>query len=218
MIVTGKLLLRELMKEMKGWGSPLPDDKILEWDTWRISLIHLEKLQVPRSYFGVALCELSRREFHIFSDASEKAIVAAAFCVGFTSAGLQSKSLVHGKAKVARRSGHTIPRLELCPAVLAVEVYETICDQLHSFFESVYFYTDSKVVLGYIQNQTRWFYTYVSNQVTKIHRVTNPSQWFHFKTGDNPADCATRPSQVTDFLQSSWIGGPSDIQLSENER
>ena len=68
-------------------------------------------------------------------------------------------------------SRHTIPRLELCTAVLAVEVYETICDQLHSFFETVYFYTDSKVVLDYIQNRTRRFYTYVSNrvQVAKIH-------------------------------------------------
>ena len=87
--------------------------------------------------------------------------------MGLTIAGLQSKSLVHGKAKVAPRSGHTIPiaRLELWAAVLAVEVYETICDHLHSFFELLYFYTDSKVVLGYIPNQTRQFYTYVSNRV-----------------------------------------------------
>ena len=40
--------------------------------------------------------------------------------------------------------------------------------------------------------------------------MTNLSQWFNVKTGDNPADCATRPSQVTDFLKSSWICGPSD--------
>ena len=40
--------------------------------------------------------------------------------------------------------------------------------------------------------------------------MTNLSQWFYVKTGDNPTDCATRPSQVTDFLESSWILGLSD--------
>ena len=131
---------------------------------------------------------------HIFSDASEKVISAAAYCVGLTIAGLQSKSLVHGKAKVLPRSGHTIPLLELWAAFLAVEVYETICDQLHSFFEPLYFYTDSKVVLGYIQNQTRWFtHTLVIEFKLPRSTVTNPSQWFYVKTGANPADCATRP-------------------------
>ena len=48
--------------------------------------------------------------------------------------------------------------------------------------------------------------------------MTNLSQWFYDKTGDNLVDCATRPSQVTGFLESSWLCGPSDIQLSENER
>ena len=76
---------------------------------------------------------------HIFSDAAEKAISAAAYCVGFTSAGLQSESLVLGKAKVAPKSGPTIPRLELCAAVLAVDVYETICDHLGSFFFGSHF-------------------------------------------------------------------------------
>lgn len=99
-VVTGKLLLRELVKETLAWDSPLPDSMKCEWETWRDSLIHLEKLKIPRSYFGVALSELSRQELHIFSDASETAIASAAYCVGFTSAGLQSKSLPKLRLKV----------------------------------------------------------------------------------------------------------------------
>ena len=131
---------------------------------------------------------------HIYSDASEKAIAAAAYSVGFKDGSVESKRLVLGKAKVAPKSGHTIPRLELCAAVLAVEVFKTIREHLKLTFEEVFFFTDSKVVLGYIKNRSRRFYTYVSNRVAKILHLSKPEQWFYVNTPDNPADSATRPS------------------------
>ena len=54
------------------------------------------------------------------------------------------------------------------------------------------YFTDSKVVLGYIRNKTRRFYTYVSNRVDRIHNSTNPSQWNYVVTSKNPADVGTR--------------------------
>lgn len=51
-----------------------------------------------------------------------------------------------GKSKVAPSSGHTIPRLELCGAVLATELSEKITNNLDLPSNSVKFFTDSKVV------------------------------------------------------------------------
>jgi ribonuclease HI len=48
---------------------------------------------------------------------------------------------------------HSIPRLELCAAVLAVEVAQFALEQLDLEIDNVKFYTDSKVVLGYISNE-----------------------------------------------------------------
>ena len=69
-----------------------------------------------------------------------------------------------GKAKLAPTHGQTIPRLELCAAVLATEITESIRDQLDIPPSNFQFFTDSKVVLGYISNESRRFYNNVANR------------------------------------------------------
>ena len=69
--VTGKIFLRELVSGTLDWDSPLPEDRRNDLESWRDSLILLEQMKIPRSYFGVALSDISRLELHIFSDASE---------------------------------------------------------------------------------------------------------------------------------------------------
>ncbi len=71
---------------------------------------------------------------------------------------------VMGKAKLAPRPEHTVPRLELCAAALAVELADLISAELDLQLDAITYYSDSKVVLGYICNETRHFYVYVSNR------------------------------------------------------
>ncbi|XP_048729761.2 uncharacterized protein LOC125647112 [Ostrea edulis] len=147
----------------------------------------------------------------IFSDASEAAIAAAAYLkvkhhIGF----------IMGKSKLAPLAGHSIPRLELCGAVLATEIGEFVSDHLNIPTSSIRYFTDSKVVLGYIRNRTRRFYTYVSNRIACIHAVSTPSQWSYVPTHLNPADAATRGS-VSDVGNSldTWLVGPVQLCLGD---
>ncbi len=55
---------------------------------------------------------------------------------------------VLGKARLAPRPEQTIPRLEWCAAVMAVDMAELITFQIDIVCDAVTFYTDSKVVLG----------------------------------------------------------------------
>lgn len=64
-----------------------------------------------------------------------------------------------GKAKLAPQSEPMILRLELCAAVLAVELADLIRGELDLKLDAIKFYTDSKVVLGYICNEMKHFYT-----------------------------------------------------------
>lgn len=82
-----------------------------------------------------------------------------------------------GKAKVVLKHGMTIPRLKLCTAVLAVEVAQFIQRNLDHPLDNLQFYSDSKLVLGYINDQTRRLYVYVANRVRRIKKSTIPEQW-----------------------------------------
>ncbi|MES9882937.1 MAG: hypothetical protein ABW185_18875 [Sedimenticola sp.] len=217
--IQGKLLLRGLMTESRGWDESLPTEYEQQWIDWRDSLCLLQDLHVPRTYSSSSLSDCVRREVHLFSDASEQAIAAVAYLKTTSPDGAEHVGYIMGKAKVAPKHGHTIPRLELCAAVLAAELSETILDHMGIEADLVRFYTDSKVVLGYINNRTRRFYVYVSNRVQLIHKYSKPEQWNYIPTNMNPADCATRPSSAATMDGSLWLKGPAVSLLhSDDER
>jgi hypothetical protein len=72
-------------------------------------------------------------------------------------------SFVFGKANLAPPHTTTIPRLELCAAVLAVEITDMILNECVVHPDRVVYHSDSKVVMGCIANETRRFNVYVTN-------------------------------------------------------
>ena len=153
-----------------------------------------------------------KREVHVFSDASEKAISAVAYLKTTNRQGEEQVGFILGKTKVSPPLGHTIPRLELCAAVLAVEIAELVCDQLGFVPDTLQFYTDSRIVLGYIYNQSRRFYIYVTNRIERIRKRTLPEQWHYIPSGENPADLGTRGVSAEHIEKSVWLLGPSRLQ------
>lgn len=216
-IIEGKFLIRELSGETCDWDSPLPEDKEEAWNAWRRSLQDLKQLEIPRTYVYTALSTALRKKLHIFSDASVKAIAAVAYLRVINGEGACHTGFILGKAKLAPQAAHTIPRLELGAAVLAAEIAEIITNELDFTLDAVEFYTDSRVVLGYIYNQTRRFYVYVANRVQRIHRVSNPMQWHYVSTKHNPADHATRSVPAALLGTTTWFTGPAFLsQMDQN--
>ena len=88
----------------------------------------LQDLSIPRMYVPQSLSVTDDAEIHIYSDASEKAISAVGYLQVEDEDGNIDVGFIMGKSKLAPLKGHTIPRLELCAAVLAVEVGDIISE------------------------------------------------------------------------------------------
>ncbi|KAK0150328.1 hypothetical protein N1851_008573 [Merluccius polli] len=184
--IQGKAILRETTQDNGDWDSPLPQGMEEMWNTWRSSLKDLTSLQIPRTYSEISPAKGSRRELIVFCDASTKAIGSVAYLKLTDTDGNVHVGFVMGKAKLAPLPEHTVPRLELCAAVLAVELAELISSEIDMELDDTIFYSDSKVVLGYISNDTRRFYVYVSNRVQRIRSYSRPEQWQYVSTDVNP--------------------------------
>ncbi|XP_041369794.1 uncharacterized protein LOC121383763 [Gigantopelta aegis] len=205
--IQGKLILRNLMNGTTDWDEPLPPDKLSEWVTWKDSLVQLKHVHIPRCYSTESLSQASKVELHVFCDASEFAIAAVSYLVIYSTDYSRHISFVMGKAKVAPASGHTIPRLELCAAVLAVQISEIVMDNIGIKFHDINYYSDSRIVLGYLYNISKRFMTYVSNRVEKVRKINRPDQWNYISTQLNPADIGTRGIHVDKIQDSLWLVG-----------
>lgn len=155
------------------------------------------------------LSETVHKELLIYCDASECAIAAVCYLHVRYSHGSSAVGFFLGKTKLTPASCTTIPRLELSSAVLALEISQIVVDHLKIEIDKIKFFSDSKVTLGYICNDTKRFYVYVANRVAKIRSYSEPSQWHYIRSEKNPADVETRSIQPCDLQGSALLCGPS---------
>ena len=99
---------------------------------------------------------------------------------------------------VAPPNRPTIPRLELTAGVLSVKVSNSLQSELDIHISDEYFWTDSQVVLAYINNETTRFHTFVSNRVKFIRENSPTDHWMYVPSKINPADDATRGLKFND--------------------
>lgn len=188
------------------WDAPLPGEKYREWKLWRDLLKELEQVKIPRQYTFISLSQEQSKELSVFCDASTTVIAAVTYMRTTDASGNTDVGFIFGKAKRTPHPEMTVARLELCAAILAVEIAEAIVDVIDTTSDTVtLFYSDSKVVLGYIHNESRRFYVYVNNRVQCIRRSTSPEQWKYVLTNENPADHAPRSVPAGLILYFVWM-------------
>lgn len=207
-VLEGKLFLRNLISRSSDWDEPIPDEYLNIWNRWTSSLSNLSNLHIPRTYLKGSFAQSQQKTVHIFCDASESAISSVALLRSQNDNRDVELGFLLGKSKVAPAHGHTIPRLELCSAVLSTEIAEIVSNHLDLPVSEFHFYSDSKIVLGYINNQSRRFFNYVANRVQKIRSISKPSQWHYVNTESNPADEGTRTLPASELSTSPWLLGP----------
>ena len=123
-------------------------------------------------------------------------------------------ALVISKTKVAPIKRLTIPRLELCGAAILADLLYHAKELFDIPPGDVFAWTDSMVVLGWLQGSPRRFKPFVGNRVSTIMELVPPDRWRHVSGLDNPADCASRGSELATY--SLWWDGPAWLHEPES--
>jgi len=206
-IIRPKILLQEYWKQKLDWDD-LPSDALAcRWSTFLSRIPSLDRIVVPRwTRYELAKSSVS---LHGFSDASSDAYAACVYLVVHTLAADPIAHLVLAKIKVAPLQTISIPRLELCGALLLAKCVELTVRSLPIALESVHCWTDSSVVLGWLRKTPSTLKTFMANRISDIQTRLPQAQWRHVPTTDNPADCASRgisPDELIDHPL--WWHGP----------
>ncbi|XP_022836586.1 uncharacterized protein LOC111363955, partial [Spodoptera litura] len=193
-IIVMKTMIQKLWVLKLGWDDPLPPDILKLWVNILRNLPIINHLRIPR----LVLCDLyDSIDLHIFSDASQ---VAYGACVYVRSSTQDTNTLVRlltAKSRVAPIKPVTIPRLELCAVLVGVRLYEKVVDSLRVQIRSATFWTDSMVVLGWLNVVPCKLQPFVRNRVAEILDKTGSCSWRHVPTKLNPADHISRGIDVS---------------------
>ena len=117
-------------------------------------------------------------------------------------------NLLCSKSHVAPLKSMTIPRLELQAAVLSAKLSKYIKDHMDLTMSKVTYWTDSEIVLKYIENDTKKFHVFVANRISTIRSLTDIKHWKHVASEQNPADLLTRGA-TPEQLMNMWWKGPA---------
>ncbi|XP_075162988.1 uncharacterized protein LOC142235611 [Haematobia irritans] len=107
----------------------------------------------------------------------------------------------------------SLPRLELCAAVVLAELLATVLELLPHTPSEITCWSDSTVTSWIAGQPSRWS-TFVANRVTKIQSLTNNIKWHHVPSQLNPADLLSRGTTADNIISNKlWLNGPPFIKL-----
>ncbi|KAI5708005.1 hypothetical protein M8J77_014484 [Diaphorina citri] len=145
------------------------------------------------------------------ADSSEQAYGGVVYCRTTLSSGQVFVHLVCSKSRVAPLRSTSLPRLELCGALLLSQLMVRVFDayKVRQKIDKIYCFSDSMVALHWIHSSPHRWQTFVANRVAKIQELISQDVWFHVAGHSNPADCLTRPIMPQEFSDHPlWFTGP----------
>ncbi|XP_059622190.1 uncharacterized protein LOC132265510 [Phlebotomus argentipes] len=144
-ILRAKIIIQMLWKEEVGWDQKPAEVIINRWKDFRNDITAIEEIRIPR---WTQYTPQSRVELHGFADASEKAFAACIY-IRVTTGKQTTVHLLTAKTRVAPQKGKiTLPRLELCGAVLLAQLLKRTESTLKIPIHAVFAWSDSEITLA----------------------------------------------------------------------
>lgn len=166
-IIKAKIIMQQLWLSKVDWDSPLPEHLLQMWLNFYTQLPQLNEVKILRPLKGTNVDWI---EIHCFADASILGYGAALYIRSSNSCGKIVVQLACAKSRVAPIKSLTLPRLELCACVLAVQLCHTASSAMKLNVRNIFYWTDSQIVLAWLAREPSSLKTFVSNRVLKIQR------------------------------------------------
>ncbi|XP_075162598.1 uncharacterized protein LOC142235215 [Haematobia irritans] len=213
-IVIAKMLMQQIWLEKTGWDERLTEASSHRWNQFITDYNILNDVKLERWIGFEPRCNV---EIHGFSDASERAYGACVYSRVISSDGIVQTNLLIAKSRVAPLKAISLPRLELCGALLLAELIASLRTDLSldNKNANIFCWSDSTIVLAWLQKPPSSWTTFVANRVSKIQNLVGKECWRHVKSEHNPADIISRGVRPQELIGSTlWWYGPSWMKLS----
>nr|CAI5850654.1 unnamed protein product [Callosobruchus analis] len=197
LIIRAKVLLQTLWKLKIGWDDSVPQYVHNEHINFLSKLSKLNNVSIHRH---VLLPTYISCQIHEFSDAFQFA---------------------HYCSRVVPLKSISIPRLELCAALLSSRLVAKIIRVrgLKINPNAIFLWTDSSIVLAWLNRESSELKTFVSNRVSEMQQLTFSYHWRHVRSEDNPSDLISRGCDVERLNDHSLrFNGPQWLRMSEKPK
>jgi len=204
-VIACKTLLQKLWQDKLQWDELLPAHLQQEWNQLLQAIPKLSQIKIHRK----VICSTATNiQIHELCDSSERTYGACLYIHSTDSNNKISCELLCSTSKVAPLKQLTILRLELCAATLLSKLYKKAIHALNITINESYLWTDSSVVLTWIQGPPNKWKTFVGNRDALIQEETAAVTWRHVPSQSNPADLISRGTEPTTLSTSTiwWKG------------
>lgn len=213
-MLQAKIILQSLWANNISWDDRVPSEIESQWNAFMQTLPHINNLEIPRH----VICDsFVRIELHTFSDASMKGYSACVYVRSITEGGDVTVRLLLAKGRVSPlKKKLTMPRLELCGALLGAQLAKKAQESLRLNINSQHFWSDSTIVLGWIKTSKKNLKQFVYNRVNEITQYSQPCLWNYVPTDLNPADIGSRGMTAEQLkLSHLWWEGPHFLHQTD---
>ena len=221
-----KVQMKLAMQSLNGlnWTDPVPPDCRTEWVDLFHTMNQLKSIQIARSIMPEETVIVPKFRIIVVADAAAKSCGCAIYAGVEELDGKYSCSLILAKSKMVHG---TIPRNELEGLVLSAEASLMVQRALLDSMDSIRFYTDSRIVVCWVLNQSKRLRMWAFNRVQAIHSMIKTQRdgedfipLYHINGLENIADLLTKVRAVRSSdlrITSEWHTGLKWMTLPSEE-
>ncbi|XP_073956369.1 uncharacterized protein [Choristoneura fumiferana] len=212
-VLQAKMFIQRLWTTKVTWDDRISQTLTDEWNKIKADLQNVNDIRINR-WVDTLSTDKPNIQIHGFSDASIHAYGAAVYLRVEKPDGTIKTNLIASRTKVAPIKTISLPRLELCGAVILSRLLKQVSQAMRIPDTHIFAWTDSSIVISWILGDPQKWKTFVANRVVEITGNVNQNQWYHVLSQDNPADIASRGMFLSELKTSKlWWQGPEWLSM-----